>query len=64
MDSFRQLGLLNQASLDKPVESWPAFLAASMGQSLGGQFGERDLVPAVQDLLGKSSEEAIEALRW
>lgn len=64
MNSFRQLGLLNQNTLSKPVESWPAMLAASMSQTLSQNISERDLLPAVQDVLGKSDEEAIEALKW
>lgn len=64
MDSFRKLGLLNQTALAGPVQSWPGLLGASIGQTLGTEVKERDLLVAVQDVLGRSDEEAVEALKW
>ncbi|TXT10844.1 hypothetical protein VHUM_02349 [Vanrija humicola] len=65
LDSFRRLGLLGKNPLASPVESWEGFLAASMSQTLGATVKERDLLPAIKDVLGsKSYEEAVMALEW
>ncbi|KAL1408626.1 hypothetical protein Q8F55_005439 [Vanrija albida] len=65
LDSFRRLGLLGKNPLASPVESWQGFLAASMSQQLGATVKERDLLPAIKDVLGsKSYEEAVMALEW
>lgn len=64
MDNFRHLGLISQSALSYPVESWPAFLAASMSSSFGENISERALVPAIKSALGTQAEPTLEALKY